>query len=91
MSVYLHRTADPDLGIVVAMYEVRLLSSGGVGSDLVKISDDIVFKNPDEFTGRGWRKFVSVKELRSGSFIQDDTIKLRVQLTTKNCKRIADF
>ena len=92
LAVYLHCTTDLDRWRVLATYEVRLLSSSSAaGSDSVMTAKDDVFKKPSEYTGYGRHKFITVDELRSGSFIQDDTIKFRVQLSTKNFERFADF
>ena len=93
LAVYLHCTSDLDRWSVVTTYEVRLLSSSSdvVGSDVVESAKDHVFKKPDKFTGWGWPKFITLDKLRSGSYIKDDTIKLRVHLTSKNFERIADF
>ena len=91
LSVYLHCTSDLDRWSVVTTYEVRLLSSSSdvVGSDVVRSTKDDVFKNHEP--SWGWKRFITVDDLRSGSFIEDDTIKFRVHLTTKNFERIADF
>ena len=93
LDVYLHYNNiidKEDRWSVVATYELRLLSSNSglaVGGDVVKIIKDWEFKCP-HFSGLGWEQFISVDELRSGSFIQNDTIKLQIQLSTKNFKRI---
>ena len=90
MAVYLNRKNDLDRWSVVTTYEVRLLSSAAE-SDRKETIEDYVFKNPSKSTGYGWPEFIALDELRSGSFIKDDTIKFRVHLTTKNFERIADF
>ena len=93
LGVYLYpnNIIDKDTWSIVITYEFRLLSSNSdpVG-DVVKIGKDQQFKNSDSRNGWGW-KFITVDELRSGSFIQEDTIKIRAHLSTKRFERIADF
>ena len=82
---------NDDRWSVVATFELRLLNESSNSGDVVKINKDRVFKKPEEFTGWGWRKFVTVAQLRSGSFIQDDTIKIRAHLSTESFERIRDY
>lgn len=92
LGVFLYyHSPDLDRWSVATTYEVRLLSSGAIESDLVRTIKDYVFKKDREFFGYGWPKFITFDELSSGSFIQDDTIKFRVHLTTKNFERIVDL
>ena len=73
---------------LVVTYELRLLNSGPVGVDVVRINSDRQFKKPDSFTGWGFKKFITVDQLRAGSFIQNDTIKIRAHLSTKSFERM---
>ena len=84
---------DEDRWSIVATFELRLLSSnsGPICGDVVRLAKDRVFKNPDEFAGWGWSWFITVDELRSGSFIQDDTIKILAHLSTESFERIRDY
>ena len=93
LGVYLnYNNIIDDRWSVVATYELRLLSSnsGPVCGDVVKIGKDRTFKKPDSGIGWGWPMFITVDKLRSGSFIQDDTIKIRAHLSTKRFERIRD-
>ena len=83
---------DEDRWSIVVTFELRLLSSnsGPVCGDVVRIDKDRVFKKSDEIAGWGWLRFITVDELRSGSFIQDDTIKIRAHMSTKRFERIRD-
>lgn len=87
LSVYLHyqNIIEEDQWSVVGTFEVRLL--GPINGDFVKTLKDKLFKKPDNFTSWGFRKFITMDNLRSSSFIQDDAIKIRVHLTTKNFER----
>ena len=95
LAVFLYCTSDLDRWSVVTTYEVRLLSSssssGAVGSDVIGTFKDCVFKKPNLVTGWGRNRFITLDKLRSGSFIQDDTIKFRVHLTTKKREVNVDF
>ena len=90
LAVFLHRGFSLDRWSVVTTYKVRLLSSDEE-NDRVSTIEDHVFKIPSKSAGYGWRKFIAVDKLRSGSFIEDDTIKFRVHLSTKNLERFVDF
>ena len=77
---------------VMATFELRLLSSGSaLFGDVVVRKKDHVFEKPGEFIGYGWNKFISVDKLRAGSYIQNDTIRIRIHLSTRNFERIAEF
>lgn len=71
---------------VVATFEIRLLCSDPLGNSTFVVSRDLEFKNPDKFKAWGYSKFISVDKLRSGSFIQNDTVKIQVQISTKSFK-----
>ena len=88
--LYLQRTNDQDSCNIVADYELRLLSStsGSVCSDVFYTSKGRTFESSKPFPGWGWTKFITVDKLRAGSFIQDDTIKIQVHLTTKSFERV---
>lgn len=88
LSVFLHYNYIPNKGrwSIEGTFELRLLSSDPAGGDLIRTMNDKVFKNPGPPTDHGWRTFITMDKLRSGSFIQDDKIKIRVHLTTNNFK-----
>ena len=81
---------DKDRWSVRATYELRLLSSTP-GCDVVEIDKDRIFKNHHPGTEWGWPMFITVDKLRSGSFIQGDTIKIRAHLSTKSFERVRDY
>ena len=88
--LYIYRQSSADSLSVVTDFEIRLLSSnpGPVG-DLVLTGKDLAFANSNRgWEGWGWVRFITVEKLRAGSFIENDTIKLRVHLTTKSFERI---
>lgn len=97
LAVYLyHKSITNDGWSVRAAFEMRLLSceSGFLetlsGLPLFR-SDEIRFCKEQAFTGSnafGWPTFITVKELRSGPFIRDDKIKLRLKLFVKGFKEI---
>ena len=76
---------------LVATFEIRLLSSnsGEVG-DVIRTHKDKEFKNPKKYNGWGFCDFIKVDQLRSGSFIQNDTIKLQARLTINSLERFSD-
>ena len=77
---------------VMATIELRLLSvDSDLFGDVVVRKKDHVFEKPGEFIGYGWNKFISVDKLCTGSYIQNDTIQIRIHLSTKNFERIAEF
>lgn len=88
LSVYLYcnnNLIKEDEWSVVGTLEVRLL--GAVGGDLVRTLKDKIFNSDSMW---GWKEFISMDKLHSDSFIQDDTIKIRVHLTTKKFERSYD-
>ena len=77
---------------LVATFEIRLLSSSSSNSsfDVIRTCKDHRFKNPNIYTGWGFYKFITTDNLRSGSFIQDDAIKLHARLTITSLERLND-
>ena len=77
---------------VMATFKIRLLSlnSGAYCYDVIRVSKNQEFKNPNTANGLGWINFITIDELRNYSFIQDDTIKLRVHLTITSIERFTD-
>lgn len=67
-------------------FEIRLLSVDPA-CDVVEKFEHKQFKKSDSSTGCGSSKFVSIEQLRSGSFIQDDSIQVRVHLTIQELER----
>ena len=92
VSLAYNRTVEQVRWSAVITSEVRLLSSdsGAVCHDVIKTSKNLEFMNPDEFDGRSWREFITIDKLRSGSFIQEDAIKLRAHLTIKSLETFTD-
>ena len=82
---------ESDSWQIVATFELRLLSSRSTDDDEVKICKDRVFKKPSSHNGCGWPKCIPVRRLRSGWFIQDDTIKLRAHLTIQSLERLTNY
>ena len=78
---------DKDHWTATATVEIRLLSSSPLGGDVVRINKDCVFMKPNAFTSCGWNKFITIDKLRSGPFIQNDTIKIRAHLTVHSFER----
>ena len=58
---------------------------------MVATAKDRPFKSSDPLPSWGWPRFISVDRLRTGSFIQNDTIKIQVHLTVKSFERIGHF
>ena len=78
---------------VVTTFEIRLLSSNsGAVCDVIRICKDQEFKNSSNSPKYGWGcpEFITVDQLRSGSFIQEDAIKLQVHLTINSFERLTD-
>ena len=74
---------------VVAASELRLLSSspGQIDDEIGTLKDE-EFNN--DVTSWGWENFITLYKLRAGSFIQNDTIKIRAHLTVKSFERIVE-
>ena len=90
LGVYLsyNSAIDQNWSIVTA-YELQLLSSDpSVCDDVVRIEKNREFKWSYSASGWGWPKFITVDKLRAGSFIQNDTIKIKGHLSSKSFERI---
>ena len=74
----------------MATFEVRILNLTNRSLDVLGIRNDHVFKKPCKFIGYGWEKFITTDKLRSGSYIEKDTIFIQVHMSTKNFENIAD-
>ena len=91
MGVYLYNDMSVEGSwSVVAAYELRLLSSNpGQVDDEVGSEEDEEFNH--EENNWGWPVFITLDELRAGSFIENDTIKIRAHLTVKSFERIVEW
>ena len=82
LAVYLYHTDNIYNRGIGVTFVLRLLGSNpSLGDDEVRKISDYKFR----FSGFGprWPMFITVDRLRAGSFIQDDTIKIRVYLSTE--------
>ena len=92
LAVSLHHRSpiDHNYCSVVATFEIRLLSSDGAHNDVFGVGTNAVFtKTNSNAAGLGWSRFIAVDKLRAGSFIQNDTIKIRAQLSDISFEKIA--
>ena len=80
LAVFLHLSfIDSFTWSVATTYEIRLLNSNPGCGDVVK-TEFHIFRSHNDLRCYGWSNFITMNRLRTGSFIQDDTIKLRVHL-----------
>lgn len=92
LSVYLFQNNvidKKDTWAISTDYEIRLLNTIPVpgGYDVVRFAKDKEFKKSEARSGWGFRDLISLEKLLSGSFIQNDTIRIRIRLATKNFRR----
>ena len=96
LSIYIHHDnrLHKNHWIVVATFELRLLKicskTDKVCGDVVMVGEDRTFVNSNQSNGVGCQKFIPVEKLRSDSFIQKDTIKIRCYLSIKGFEKITD-
>ena len=73
---------------VVAAFELRLLSPGQVDDEIGTLRDQ---EFNHEMTDWGWNDFITLDELRAGSFIENDTIKIRAHLKVKSFEKFVEW
>ena len=77
---------DKERWKIVATFELRLLSLKS-GSDVFEQFVNADFNHPANVTAWEEPSFISIDRLRSGSFIKQDTIRIRVHLKIESFQK----